>query len=215
LSIPFVLPFEQASKRRLSSESIQVIAERGELRGIGEGCPRPYQTGETQASALESIAALELKGLDELASLRERTSRRGWIDEHPAAWCAVETALLDLFAREPGCSVERLLEQPEQPRRFRYTTVIGIGFGEALLDRAAAAELRDFKLKVGLDLDADQRMLAAILQRIPEARVRLDVNNAFGQDVDAAIRHIAALAGALAGVWAIEEPLAAGQPERS
>ena len=32
------------------------------------------------------------------------------IDEYPSAWCAVEMAFLDLFARERNCAVEKLFD---------------------------------------------------------------------------------------------------------
>ena len=47
------------------------------------------------------------------------------IDRDPAAWCAVELAYLDLFAREQGESVEQTLSLPAISGVFRYTTVVG------------------------------------------------------------------------------------------
>ncbi|MCX4241830.1 enolase C-terminal domain-like protein [Paraliomyxa miuraensis] len=210
LEIPFRTAFQQASKYRTSSESVLVLAEREGARGIGEGCPRDYQTGETLASALDWIASMPALALHDVAALHD------WISTSPAppaARCAVETAVLDLLAREAGLSVETLLDRPAAPTRFRYTTVLGMNPGPAVLDRLVPMQIEHLKLKVGLDPTADRALLGAVRQRVPHARIHLDANNAFGHDEQAAMRHLGALLEGGSGFWAVEEPLLPGRPE--
>jgi len=45
------------------------------------------------------------------------------IDNYPSAWCAIEMAVLDILAREKGCSVEKLLGITCGNRYSRYTAV--------------------------------------------------------------------------------------------
>ena len=47
LQIPMKVSFKHASAERHVTESVWVTAERGGLKGLGEGCPRVYVTGET------------------------------------------------------------------------------------------------------------------------------------------------------------------------
>jgi L-alanine-DL-glutamate epimerase-like enolase superfamily enzyme len=208
LEIPLRFPVTQASHQRHHAEAIWVEARRGKVTGLGEGCPRPYQTCETLSSALQvlqPVETLHVQGLDDLLKLAPMRQEWGH-----AAFCAVETALLDLLSKEAGVSVETFLDRPAQ-RRFRYTTVVGMKPAVSLLDRLAPMGVEVLKVKVGLDLAADQDLLAAVRARLPHARIHLDANNAFGHDADAAIAHL----GKLDNFWAVEEPLLPGDPEAS
>jgi len=55
--LPFVGDFRHSMKTDAFSSNVvvELIAENGEVRGYGEGAPRLYVTGESQASIPESI----------------------------------------------------------------------------------------------------------------------------------------------------------------
>ncbi len=101
LKIPFHVSFKHASAERNMSDSVLVVAEFNDIRGYGEGCPRPYVTGESYQSAedfFKTYSQSIIENIDDLKSLH------GWIkkqqasiDKNPAAWCAIELALLDLM----------------------------------------------------------------------------------------------------------------------
>ncbi|HEY6507524.1 MAG TPA: hypothetical protein VIY56_05900, partial [Vicinamibacterales bacterium] len=55
LAIPFVVAFRHASAERRETATVWVEARRGPHVGYGEGCPRPYVTGETVESALSFL----------------------------------------------------------------------------------------------------------------------------------------------------------------
>lgn len=208
LEIPLRFPVTQASHHRQHAEALWVEARRGSATGLGEGCPRPYQTRETLSAGLAALRPIETLQIDDLQGLFDLAPARP-VWGH-AAYCAVETAVLDLLAQEAGQTVEALLDLPTQ-RRFRYTVVVGMQPAQALLDRLPAMGVEALKVKVGLDLAADQALLAALRARVPHARIHLDANNAFGHDADAAITHL----GQLDGFWAVEEPLLPGDPAAS
>ena len=112
-SNPLRFKFKHASANRAESSSIIVELVSGSCRGYGEACPRPYVTGETEASV---IACLEQNGNDWLHSissveaLRERLrAEKELVDRNPAAYAALEMASLDLLGQKQGCSVESLL----------------------------------------------------------------------------------------------------------
>ncbi|BBX96688.1 enolase C-terminal domain-like protein [Mycobacterium lacus] len=212
LRIPLRVGVRQASFHRAESASIVVAVARDAV-GVGEGCPRPYQTGEDIDSGvawLNAIAPAALAAASDLAGLREFVwERRVELDQHPAAWCALELALLDALAREAGCSVERLLDLPETTTRFVYTLVLSDGPLEvtwAQLKRGFAADIRCYKVKLGADAQRNRERLDLLWRLAPgPIRVRLDANNLWGKDSKAAIRELGALAPLF---YAVEEPLA-------
>ena len=182
LHIPFKVAFTHAGASRTTTQSILAIAlaQEGGTRGkdapkalrasptgdtpglgrpcagVGEGCPREYVTGESVASALAFVAAHRhdwLSSIRDVATLSEWVERhRAVIDAAPAAWAAVELALLDLIGQLEGRPVESLLGLMPLAGCFRYTAVLGDGTTatfHAQLDNYLRAGFRDFKIKLG------------------------------------------------------------------
>lgn len=155
LFIPLLTTFKQASSVRNLGASIWCEVNRGHLNGLGEGCPRIYATGEKVASALEWIYEYLNIFQNECTTLSNLTNwisdNRKLIDQHPAAFCAIETALLDLFAKENNQSVESLIGLANPERSYYYTAILGDSNKEAfikLVKRYIATGLSDFKVKI-------------------------------------------------------------------
>ena len=212
---PFRVVFRHASASRARAANI-IVAARGEdgATGYGEGCPREYVTGETVDSAGAFVhkhkASMlgRIRGIDELRFWAN--THRQEIDASPAAFCALETALLDLMGKVEHCPLEDLLGIPRLAGVFRYSAVLGDGKLSAF-ERQAGQYLemgfRDFKVKLSGDLERDRRKLAALSGAGGAVgRVRLDANNLW-HEAAAVSRY---LKGLDADVFAIEEPLQAG-----
>ena len=212
--VPFKVVFRHASASRDRAENLIVAAhsEDGTV-GYGEGCPRDYVTGETTASGLDFIR----RHADSLiADVADLAGLRAWIVDHvddidrnPAAFCAVETALLDLFGRMSGECIEGLVEVPRRRTAFKYSAVLGNAPHLAYLWQLRRYRRRgfdDFKIKLSGDARRDGRKLGALETA---ERVRLDANNLWTSPDDC-IRHLTGLPG---NVFAIEEPLEAGDLE--
>ncbi len=216
LFLPLRITFSQASSVRKEGESIWCQAWRAEVYGLGEGCPRTYVTGENVEGALhwlsEKLFMLEASctSLDALESWM--LANRAELDRHPAAFCAIETALLDLFAKEKNCSVEKLFGLEGPQGIYTYTGVLGDSNEEkfiALAQRYVAAGINDFKVKVNGDLKRDQKKLDILQQicnekGISKLRIRLDANNLWAGNTDAAIEFLSNLGHTIFG---IEEPV--------
>ena len=212
LLIPFTTRFAHASAARSETASLWVTVRTSEgVTGQGESCPRPYVTGE----AVESAAAFVGRHRDELAAtVHDMASLEAWearhaaaIDAAPAAWCALELAILDALGRTAGVTLETLLGLPPLAGAFQYTAVIGDGdlaHFEAQWARYRAAGFRDVKLKVSGDLERDVPKLAALADA--GVRVRLDANNLW-PNAEAALSYLTALP---TPIFALEEPLAPG-----
>jgi L-Ala-D/L-Glu epimerase len=132
------------------------------------------------------------------------------IDLNPAAWCAVELALLELFAKNRGVTIEALLGLPALAGSFRYTAVIGDAPAaefQGQLERYLAAGFSDFKIKLSGDSQRDREKTHVLCgSGVTGAAVRADANNLW-PGADAAIAALEALDFEFN---ALEEPLCAG-----
>lgn len=211
LTIPFRQRFSHASASRDATASVWVTATtRAGHTGYGEACPRDYVTGETLASArafFDTIRAEILAEIHDAATLRAWIAANALrIDAAPAAWCAVELALIDALARDAGQSAEAWLMLAETSGEFRYSAVLGDAPPDtfaATFARYRALGFSDYKLKLSGDLARDRAKLA-VLADSTVTRLRLDANNLWS-DADTAIAYLKALS---APAFAIEEPLA-------
>lgn len=214
LHIPFVVAFRHASAERSETSSLwaEAVSPSG-LRGHGESCPRPYVSGETLEGAGAFVSAHETslcESVTDLPSLEAWvTARQPVIDANPAAWCAVELAILDLLSRAAGQSVEAFLSRPPIQGRFQYSAVLGDAEPStfhAMAERFRASGFSDFKVKLSGDLERDRQKLA-VLREWPDVRIRVDANNLWNDAVDA----VPFLRGLGCRLWAIEEPIAPNQ----
>ena len=207
--------FKQASSLRRKGESIWVRAERGNLSGLGEGCPRTSTGVDVISSIKWSTSRVttiqnECHNLDALKTFV--ASHRQMIDQYPAAWCAIETALLDLFAREAGVSVEQLLALQGPQAIYQYSAVLpdseAANF-RSIVGRYLKWGFTDFKVKVNGHLERDQMKLKIIDNMCREAgvkdvRIRLDANNLWANNEKIAIDFLSQLSYPILG---IEEPV--------
>ena len=216
LAIPFNVAFRHASAERSAMQSLWVEArsEGAGIVGYGEGCPREYVTSEDLRSAqsfVQKHAAQWIDEIHDLAALSGWVERhRSQIDDHPAAWCAVELALLDLIGRAERKSVEGLLGLPELSGRFHYTAVLGdtspAQFSAQLVHYRKAG-FRVFKIKLSGDPERDAAKIAALrAAEVQPEDVRADANNLW-HDADEAIRALESLRYPF---FAVEEPLTSG-----
>jgi L-alanine-DL-glutamate epimerase-like enolase superfamily enzyme len=215
LEIAFRVKFSHASASRERTHSLWVEAKmRDGTLGYGEGYPRDYVTGETLEGALAFVTRHSAIWLEEIYDLDTLATwvraQRAEIDANPAAWCAVELALLDALSKQAGKTTESLLGLPGISGKFYYTAVIGDAPAqrfEAELARYRQAGFRDFKIKLSGDPQRDADKIALLKTAgIASAFVRADANNLW-KDAGAAIGFLSNLDYRFG---AIEEPLRTG-----
>ena len=210
LDIPFRTTFRHASAVRSATESVLVLAHStcGQT-GYGEGCPRSYVTDETLASAEaffdEHRSALQ-SAIRGVRDVREWViTHQSEIDAAPAAWCAIELALLDLLGRVHSQPVEDLLGCPRPSGRFLYSAVIGDDRPEAarsVARRYHEAGFRDFKVKLSGNVERDRAKLDAI-RELNRPRIRADANNLWRHPSEAE-SHLEQIG--VSGLVGLEEP---------
>lgn len=214
--VPFREKFAHNTAVREETETIivKIENEHGEA-GFGESCPRSYVTGETIESCQNYISTVkeDFINIQSLSQLQEYCLRNADdIDKNPAAFCALELALLDLIARENKMSVSSLLglnsanEQSSSP----YTAVLGIETWPKFLKKLLLYKLMgfsDFKLKISGTLIKDLEKIKFL--SLFASKIRIDGNNVF-QNEEAAIAYLKPLSSY---IWAVEEPLQASDFE--
>ena len=212
LDIPFKMSFSHAAAERSRTQAVLVTAtSRDGTVGYGEGCPREYVTGESIESANRFFDThrREVGELSDLDGIRDWVyAHRGIIDANPAAWCAMELALLDLIGKTKRLSFETLLGQPVLDGDFQYSAVLGADdqrVFQKLLGVYLGMGFEDFKIKLTEDFARNCEKIAILKANLSdEPRIRFDANNCW-TDTDMASRQLASLE---CDFWAVEEPLA-------
>ncbi len=177
---------------RLEDDSGQV--------GYGDCAPLPDHAAAQ--TTLESILP-QLSGVP-IADCLDMLSV---VELHPAARCALETALLDLMARHRGMPLHLYLNQGSQPEA-KVNAAIGV-LDDNLSQRASAATEKGYsvlKLKVGIsDIGRELEMLSRICAELPKSvQLRLDANQAW--DFATARQFLNSFQGL--PIESLEEPLA-------
>jgi o-succinylbenzoate synthase len=180
---PFSLPLRAPVSTARTTHSLRRgflvrIHDEGRV-GVGEATPLPSQGTESLAECEAALGSVlrALKGLS-LPSVGDLDSALGALSGAPAARFAVEQALLDLHSQREGVSLARLLA-PDAAQRVAVNALLIESSPEALAVEATqrrAQGFRDFKVKVGADLDADDARLAAVRAAIGGASLRIDAN---------------------------------------
>ena len=212
---PFNTVFRHASASRWRAQNV-IVAARGPdgATGWGEGCPRSYVSGETVESASSFIHSQRdamTRDVFDMASLRGWIGgHRPLIDSNPAAFCAAETAIVDLIGKVEGCTAEQLLGADQPAGEFQYSAVLGDSpwpVYRRQCRRYQAEGFRDFKVKVSGRLRRDGHKMRILghpgVGDGAGVRVRIDANNLW-TSADECASHLTALGR---GIFAVEEPL--------
>jgi muconate cycloisomerase len=193
--------FGHARATRQRAENVLVRAELADgTLGWGEGIPREYVTGETLGSA---FACLQQAGIGEVLPPTEASFAEAvlWLWSRPladqlgrdrlanAAACALETALLDAYARREGrpCyAALELLDEAQLLRRIpaatqvRQTLTIADDIEAALARAGQPARDIAVKLKVGFGLERDVARATQVRAALgDDVDLRLDANGAW------------------------------------
>jgi len=122
----------------------------------------------------------------------------------------LDMALWDLYARR-ACKPLHALLVPDSSNRVRaYASGIDSRAAVRVIPESRAAGYRDFKIKVGFDLDADIRLTNEAAQSL-EAGERLAADANQGFSIDSAHRYVEGIGGVPLR-W-LEEPFRVDAPE--
>ncbi len=211
-----VIRHASASRRQVSNLIVVAHGRDGQV-GFGEGCPREYVTGETVLGSSRFIAQYADSLVTEVTDAQ---SLRVWIEAHrdaidanPAAFCAMETAVLDLIGKTQQQSVEEILGIDQPKKVFRYSAVLAdwpLPVFWWQHGRYRVRGFQDFKVKLSGDVGRDRRRLGVFSSRAGRRlRLRVDANNLWAFP-DECQDHLDSMP---VSPFAIEEPLRSGDLE--
>lgn len=202
LQIPLTTRFSQANNSTsLSDSMILQLTSKDGLIGYGESCPRPYVTGEDPTSVRQDIERItgDLKQVDFTSIEDIRTLIMDQLIHQigPAACCAIELALLDVWGKTKGQSTLEALGGKYKDR-YQYCGVLPMGSPttvQKLLMQFKGIGFQEVKLKIDADLPRSIETIQLVKQIMGvSTTIRLDVNCAW--DVDTAEQQIPILIAA-------------------
>ncbi len=206
-------PFAIAKRTAHEAQNVLVIVEtEGGASGFGESAPVGYVTGETVASVLAAIEAVEEefvgRPVERLQPLWDRAGRL--LGESRAARAGLEMALCDAWGRHWNLPLRQFFGGAQEVLTTDLTIPLVTPEEAGVLAAEAAREgFRHLKIKVGASGGhaEDLTRIEGILESAPGIGLRIDANQAFAPD------EAVAFAGSLAAMGApiemMEQPVPA------
>jgi L-Ala-D/L-Glu epimerase len=179
--LPLVAPFRISIGEQSAANDllIRVVTDQG-IVGIGEACPFPPITGETQSTNAAAAAAIRnmLIGKDPLAVDAALREIGALVHSNPSAVAAYDMALYDIMGKVAGLPLFRLFGGGRN--QFETDITTGIDTAEAVAaetKKNAGLGYKTLKVKVGIDPDDDITRIQAVREAIGyDINVRIDAN---------------------------------------
>jgi len=183
LKAPLIQPFRTALGDHETLENLLFILTLASgVRGYGEAAIATHITGETFKETLNHLqaAAQWLTGKDVRNYLLISNVLHERWPENPAMIAAVETALLDAMTRQLKCPLWKWFGPRCRKLRTDITIVIAdLAETEETTRRFYRQGFRQFKVKIGRDMDLDLRRVEAVAKLAPKGAVYIDANQGF------------------------------------
>jgi L-alanine-DL-glutamate epimerase-like enolase superfamily enzyme len=218
--LPFLDDFSHSMRKRSSAKNIvvEVVADRGEWKGYGEGAPRSYVTGESQESATKSIKNMIDKDsfpreLNNVSQVWDFVDHLPDGKEHNSAVCALEMALLDLLGAAKNRSIIEYFPHDYLNERVTYGVAFPLVDKKRILviaQRVKDRGINKLKLKMGKDLNENQDIAEAVRQVFGHASdLKVDVNGVWDRHL--AFSHIPLIKEHRIRI--VEQPMTPDNPE--
>jgi L-alanine-DL-glutamate epimerase-like enolase superfamily enzyme len=212
VSLPLEDPFTIARGTQSEAENVIVrIADDAGMTGVGGAAPSAHygETAATVEAVLPELLSV-VEAVDDPHAIREiESGMAAAIGDNPAARAAVSIAVHDLAAKRLGVPLHRLWGlDPSTAPATSYT--VGLDETERVREKAAAAVEAGYPvLKIKLGTDRDRELIDAVREAAPDARLRVDANEAWTPRE--AVEKTAWLADR--DVEFVEQPVPAEDPE--
>src|SRR5579883_3425030 len=187
-SLPLKAPFQVAKRTAYEAKNVLIVVAAGDgTLGYGSSTPVGYVTGESVESVITAIRtvtpAYDGHPIERLNPLMQIAG--GVLASAPSARAGLEMALLDLWAKRWRLPLWQFFGAAEETLETDLTIPIVAPDEAAELARAAYAEgFAHLKIKVASP-DGEEQDLArilAVLEGAPQAKLRIDANQAFTPD---------------------------------
>lgn len=192
LHIPFCRVVKHGLFSRSETENIIIVLQDNlGNKGFGEGTPRHYVTGENLDGCLKSAETLsheilgqQFESFDDVTATLCVIEKSIDVQKTPAAFCAMETAALDMWSRFKQEPIWRLFTSDKSSDALTYSGVIPHFRHEhellQFIGQIKKLEFRAVKVKI-IDPEDGISQLKLIRKKMGSAiDVRIDANAAFG-----------------------------------
>ncbi|MBW1927740.1 MAG: hypothetical protein JRJ13_01120 [Deltaproteobacteria bacterium] len=195
---------------------VEVVANRADIRGYGEGLPVQEVTGETPEIVIRNLIRFvknpnfprEIYHVDQIFAFLDSLPKG---KQFHAAICAMELALLDALGKYEGKSLTDYFSHEFWTNKVRYGVIIPILKEKQLIGMCSAIKemkLTDLRIKMGNSLDQNEMCVRLVREILSErCNLRADVNRAW--DLHLARQHISLIKNY--GIRVIEEPMPPGE----
>jgi L-Ala-D/L-Glu epimerase len=189
LKLDFQSPIKHNLATHEGSDNLVVgVATDAGITGFGEGVPRAFVTGEVLGDSLSflrevlgpAILGGEFPSPQALLQSLRHLYEQAQAQRHPAAFCALETALLDAAGRTWNMPVAELIG-PKLKTSLEYSAVIPLMSPEQMRHLFMLVKMNHMhfvKLKVGTDDDLSTLRLAREVLG-DDIDIRVDANSAW------------------------------------
>ena len=186
--IPLWIAIEHAAAARRTNTTVFILLEGDEgTYGIGEALAREYVTGETPASCARLLAAaahrIVGRSVDDPQTFLADVDAA--LSLPPAAACALELAVLDVWSRSTGVPIEAALDGPTTTPgpSLTFSAVYPLASGPKLMALhvfyRTLLRMTDLKVKGTGNASTDLGYLTKIRRAYPyPVSVRVDLNGA-------------------------------------
>jgi len=218
--LPFAINFSHSLRNRSSVKNIvvEVIAEHGTIRGYGEGAPRPYVTGESQDSTIESIRRFMQQGifpweLNDVSQIWDFVDAISNGKAHNAAICALETALLDALGKIQNRYVLDYFPNDFLAGSVYYGASIPLAGKQSIIELCLLCQkmkINKLRLKLGKDIHQNKTIMETVHSVFGAGcDQRADINCAW--DKKLAFKHIPLIKKYKIRV--VEQPMMPDEPD--
>jgi len=199
ISLPFAGDFSISRKKGPSANNIvvEVVADKGEIKGYGEGAPIRFVTGETQESAAKSANRFVQKNsfpwkLDTVSQIWDFIDSLPKGKEDNAAICAIETALLDALGKIQNKPIINYFSKDFYTGAVYYGAAIPLGNKSRIMELCELIKkLKINQLRIKMDNNFEQNREAVETVKLlfgDDYDLRIDPNGVWDRDL--AFKHI-------------------------
>ena len=197
--LPFSVDFSHSLRKRSSVKNvvIEVVAEHGMIKGYGEGAPRSYVTGESQKTVPKSIYSLTRTNnfpweFNDVSSIWNFIDSLSYDNEHNAAVCALETALLDALGKYQNKTIIDFFPKDFLTDTVSYGATIPLDNEQRILQLCQLCqmmEINTLRIKVGKDIEQNRKIIEVVRSVFgDDYNLRVDINGVW--DYKIALNHI-------------------------
>lgn len=219
ITLPFSRKFSHARKRDNSARNIvvEIIADGGNVRGFGEGAPRPYVTGESPESAVADVerflkSALFPWELNSVSSVWRFVDSLPQGRHHRAAICALEMGLLDAVGKFQDIPITDYFSKDFFTDRIQYGGTIPVGDEDHITEMCLLIKslgMQHLRIKMDMDAERNKKALEVVCDILGvEDGLRADSNSSWHAAL--AWHHLPLFREY--NVTVIEDPLSPGDP---